>query len=121
MSDDRLLLVLSTCPSAEAETLAENLIAGKLAACVNITAVKSVYFWKNELIRENESLLIIKTTELLYPNLAARLKEIHPYEVPEIVAIRPDSTWPDYLQWVAEQTRRDKSSEESGKDNSCAQ
>ncbi len=104
MQPDDLLIVFVTCPPDQAAGIADLLVIEKLAACVNIFPVNSVYFWKNEIQHDNESLLIIKTITRAYDELAVRLKEIHPYEVPEIVAVKASEVDDTYLKWVETQT-----------------
>jgi periplasmic divalent cation tolerance protein len=105
MQTNEMLIVLVTCPPDQATCLADLIIIEKLAACVNIMPINSVYSWENEIKHDDEKLLIIKTTTGAYPKLETRLTEIHPYNVPEIVAIKAESVWDGYLKWVIEQTR----------------
>lgn len=94
-------LVLSTCPADHAQSLADAMVTEGLAACVNILpGLRSVYQWQGELCRETESLLLIKTTADAYPRLEARLAQLHPYEMPEIVAVSVESGLAGYLDWV---------------------
>jgi len=104
MTDIRLLL--STIDSAEqAGEIAETLVIERLAACVNILpAITSVYRWKNQIHRDPELLLIIKTGADSVDRLINRLRELHPYEVPEIIALPIEAGLPAYLDWVREQT-----------------
>jgi periplasmic divalent cation tolerance protein len=104
MQPEDLLIVFVTCPPERAAGIADLLVIEKLAACVNIFPVNSVYFWKNEIQHDNESLLIIKTTTRAYDELANRLKELHPYEVPEIVAVKVSDADEPYLKWIEMQT-----------------
>lgn len=104
MQSDELLIVFVTCPPDKAAGIADTLVIEKLAACVNIFPINSVYFWKNEIKHDNESLLIIKTTFRVYEELTVRIKELHPYEVPEIVAINVADVDESYLKWVEKQT-----------------
>jgi periplasmic divalent cation tolerance protein len=100
---DRFQLVLTTAGSDEqAEMLARALVDGRLAACVSIVHnVCSVYRWQDEVRREEEKLLLIKTASELVPELSARIRELHTYEVPEILAIPIGDGDPDYLAWLA--------------------
>lgn len=104
MSDESAVrLVLSTCPADHAQTLAETLVTEGLAACVNIVpGLRSVYRWQGELCCDAESILLLKTTVDGYPQLQARLAELHPYEVPEIIAVPVESGLEGYLSWVRE-------------------
>lgn len=96
-------LVLTTLPSpAEAERLATQLVDEGLAACVNIVpGLVSIYRWQDAVQRDAELLLVLKTTEAGYPGLEARLRELHPYQVPEILALTPSAGLPAYLGWLA--------------------
>lgn len=98
-----LLVVLCTCPPEAAERLATTLVENRLAACVNITGpVQSVYHWKGELQKEEERLLVIKTTPARWPALEQKLAQAHPYEVPEIIALPVHQGAENYLRWVEE-------------------
>jgi len=96
------LLILCTCPPDKAAELAQFLVETHLAACVNILPeVRSVYRWEGKVCNEAESLLLIKTEQVVYLELERRLRERHPYEIPEIVAIPIERGLPDYLQWIS--------------------
>ena len=101
------LLVLTNLPDrAAAERLGDLLIAGKLAACVNILApCRSVYRWKGAVQHDEEHPMLIKTTAERYPALEKALREGHPYELPEIIAVPVERGLPDYLAWVAAETK----------------
>ena len=86
---------------------ATHLVEERLAACVNVVPkVTSVYWWQGRVERDDEALLIIKTRAALVPVLTEAIKNVHPYEVPEVIALplSPGEGNPDYLQWLAEQT-----------------
>jgi periplasmic divalent cation tolerance protein len=102
MSD--YLLVYCTCPdTVVAEGIAETLVAERLAACVNIVpGLTSVYRWQGAVERAAEGLLLIKTTTGRYPVLEERLRALHPYELPEIVAVSLVRGLPAYLDWLNE-------------------
>jgi len=91
-----------TCPDlASAESLAESLIEGGLAACVNILpGLTSIYRWQGTLTKEAEVLLLIKTTEARVPELAAHIQERHPYDVPEVLFHPIVAGLDSYLEWV---------------------
>ena len=97
-----VLLALCTCPDQSvANRIADTLVNEGLAACINqIAGVKSVYLWKGGLEHDSEILLLIKTTGSRFDALAARLLQLHPYELPEIIATPIDRGLPEYLQWV---------------------
>ena len=102
--DKEYFLVLCTCPEGEAaRELANRLVEERLAACVNILpGLTSVYPWEGAIETSRESLLLIKTAKAVYPLLEARLRELHPYELPEIVAVPIERGLPDYLQWIGQ-------------------
>ena len=95
-------LVLCTVPDPEtAEALAGSLVAEQLAACVNIIAgIRSIYRWDGDVESADECLLLIKTNTKIYKRLQDRLQSQHPYELPEIIAVRLDDGLPDYLEWI---------------------
>lgn len=103
-----LRVVLCNAPPADADRIAEALVRERLAACVNIVpAVRSVYEWKGEVERETESAMLIKTVASRVDALTARLVALHPYELPEVIAlpVGEGEGNPAYHAWVAAQTR----------------
>ena len=103
LSGMTVLICLTTCPDrATAERLAERLVSERLAACVSVLpGMRSTYRWRGQLERVDEALLLIKTTRDRYPALQARLPALHPYELPELVAVEACDGLPAYLDWVA--------------------
>ena len=101
---EETLVILTTWPSVEsAREAARILIEARLAACANIIpGVESIYRWKDAIETSAETLVIFKATMGSYPRFEARLKELHPYEVPEVVALRPSDGLPAYMRWVEE-------------------
>jgi len=99
---DNVLLCYCTCPDvASAQKLADALVGERLAACVNrIPAVASTYRWKGEVVTDHEELLLIKTTAAQLPALKERLLALHPYELPELVAVPVVDGHRPYLDWV---------------------
>ncbi|QSB02608.1 divalent-cation tolerance protein CutA [Methylomonas sp. EFPC1] len=95
-------LILCTCPDLEvADKLAGTLITQKLAACVNILpGVRSVYEWQGEIETAQEHLLLIKSHQDRYAAIEATLKSLHPYQLPEIIAVAIASGSLDYLKWI---------------------
>ena len=95
------LVVLVTLPPERAQELARTLVTERLAGCVNILpGVQSIYRWEGEVAEDPESLLLIKTVGEQYPALEARIKSLHPYEVPEIVAVPFDRASPEFQSWL---------------------
>jgi periplasmic divalent cation tolerance protein len=99
-------LVLTTLPNAEiAGALARSLVESGLAACVNILApCRSIYRWQGDVHEDGEVPLFIKTTAKLYPAVEAYIHQHHPYDLPEIIALKITAGLPDYLRWVADMT-----------------
>jgi periplasmic divalent cation tolerance protein len=90
---------------AAAERLASLLIEKQLAACINILApCRSVYRWKGAVQHDDEHPMLIKTTAERYAALEQALRDGHPYEVPEIIAVQIERGLPAYLDWVAAET-----------------
>jgi periplasmic divalent cation tolerance protein len=101
MSAD-LQIVLCTTPDREtAEMIASTLVAEQLAACVNILpGVTSFYRWEGAVEQNEELLLIIKTSQSVWPMLVAQIQALHPYELPEIVAVPITTGEAEYIQWL---------------------
>jgi periplasmic divalent cation tolerance protein len=97
-----VLVALTTCPDAEtAQQIATALVQERLAACVNqISSVRSTYIWKGELQHDQEVMLIIKTSTAQLATVESRLKALHPYEVPELIAVPVCAGSQSYLDWV---------------------
>ena len=101
------LLVLTNLPDrAAAERLADTLIEKRVAACVNILApCRSVYRWKGAVQHDEEHPMLIKTAAERYPDLEAAIRAAHPYELPEVIAVPISHGLPDYICWIAAETR----------------
>lgn len=101
------LICLSTCPDrAAAERIADALVEERLAACVNIVpGLTSVYRWQDQIRRDEELLLVIKTHSDRLDALRQRIDELHPYELPELIAVEAADGLPAYLDWVRAETR----------------
>jgi periplasmic divalent cation tolerance protein len=104
-----VLLVLTNCPDADtAGRLRRELVKARLAACVNqFGSVQSTYRWQGAIEEASEVTLLIKTTRDRYAALEAELRRLHPYSVPEIIAIAVERGSSDYLTWVRAETRAD--------------
>ena len=96
------MVVFVTCESREdAEEIAEKVVGERLAACVNVLpGVRSCYVWEGKLTWSEEVLLLLKTTRAGFDALKERVRELHRYEVPEIVGLRVESGLEKYLDWV---------------------
>ena len=98
----QVVVVLVTCPSpAVARRLARRLVADRVAACVNLVpSVESTFRWQGKIERCRETLLIIKTTAAGFERLRRAILRLHPYDVPEIIALPVVAGHPPYLRWV---------------------
>jgi len=97
------LIILSTCKDfEEAKNISLTLLNKKLAACINIFPIHSFYFWKGKIEESKEQLLIIKTTLELKQEVEKCIKEIHSYEIPEILALKIEFGSKEYLKWLEE-------------------
>ncbi len=106
---DEAILVIVTCGSGpEAEKLAKQLLEERLVACVNIAGrIRSLFRWKGAVARESESLLLMKTRRALFDPLCQRVRELHSYEVPEVIAFPVMAGNPEYLEWISQSTQQD--------------
>jgi periplasmic divalent cation tolerance protein len=104
----QVLLVVTTLPDrATAERIAAALVTARVAACVNVLAeCTSVYRWQGKVEHAGEVPMLIKTTQDAYARLQETLQALHPYDVPEIVALPVTAGLPPYLDWVAQETRK---------------
>ena len=102
------LLALCACPDVDvADRIALALVEERLAACVNrIGGVASTYRWKGAVHRDDEVLLLIKTTRARFDALRERIVFLHPYELPEVIAVDIALGLPAYLEWIASETTR---------------
>jgi periplasmic divalent cation tolerance protein len=103
---DQFIIVLTTYPlDKDADSLAATLVEERLAACVNILPpMRSVYRWKDAVERADERQIVIKTTKARVAALEARIRTLHPYDVPEFVVLPIESGSADYLSWLAANT-----------------
>lgn len=108
-----VLIVYCTCPDADsAARIARTLVEERLAACVNqLAGATSTYRWQGRIEQASEILLLIKTTAERLPALQQRLPQLHPYELPELIAVEAAGGLPAYLDWVAAETRPDERNE----------
>ena len=98
----RYQIILCTCPDKDtAEKIARLLVNSKLAACVNILpGLTSIYLWQEQIESAQENLLLIKANKTVYQAIETTIKEHHPYELPEIIAVAIESGLPEYLHWI---------------------
>lgn len=99
------IVIISTYPDKKSISKVANIVVkGKLAACVNYTKINSVYNWKGKIEDTTEFLALFKTTEKAKQKLKKEIAISHPYEVPEIVELQMDDINPSYLKWLTEST-----------------
>jgi periplasmic divalent cation tolerance protein len=105
---EEVLLVLSTFPDVEtARRISRQLVEERCAACANILPqVESIYWWEEKVESGDETLALFKTSADRYEALEATLRQLHPYEVPEIIALPLEAGLPAYLEWVARNCTR---------------
>ncbi len=103
MAED-VVVVLVTCATMEDATrIARHVVEGRQAACVNIVPqIRSIYRWEGAVQDEAEQLLLIKTTREMFEALSTAVREVHPYSVPEVVALPVTDGYDGYLRWVQE-------------------
>ncbi len=104
------VVVFCTAPPDSSGRLARLIVEERLAACVNISQVRSTFLWEGEVNEEAEDLLIIKTEKLKVEGLAARVREVHPYELPEIIVLPIVGGDEGYLDWISEAVRKTSAS-----------
>ena len=98
---DALIVFVSVPSRADGERIAEALVGEQLAACVNVIGpIRSIYRWQGEICRDDEHLLLIKTTRARYAALEARVKALHSYDLPEVVALPIEMGSAAYLDWI---------------------
>lgn len=104
---EEVLLVLSTFPDVEtARRISRQLVEERCAACANLLpAVDSLYWWEGKVESGNETLVFFKTSADRYEALETTLRQLHPYEVPEIIALPLAAGLPEYLEWIAKSCR----------------
>ena len=101
-----IVIFVTVSNSAEAENIAKHLLKHKKAACVNVVpTINSSFWWKGKIDSEQESLLIIKTVASALQEVITLVKEVHSYEVPEIIALPIIGGNDDYLRWISDEVK----------------
>lgn len=101
---ESIVVLVTAPPDGPATQLARQLVEERLAACVNLVGpIRSIYRWDGAVCDDAEQLLVIKTRRALFERLAARVVELHPYDVPEVIALPIDAGLPAYLGWIGAQ------------------
>jgi|WetSurMetagenome_2_1015567.scaffolds.fasta_scaffold100231_3 periplasmic divalent cation tolerance protein len=116
MNHSLILVYITVKDKNQARAIGKALVREKYAACANIIdRINSFYFWEGSLCDDNEAALIVKTRKSLLDRLIKRVKELHTYSVPCIVALPIVGGNPDFLKWVQKETERNRKSERENK------
>ncbi|HAX74931.1 MAG TPA: divalent-cation tolerance protein CutA [Cyanobacteria bacterium UBA11372] len=99
------VVMVTAASRDEAEAIAQNLVASKLAACVSIMPIRSIYTWQGQVHNEEEWQLLIKTDLALFETLEAKIRQLHSYELPEIIALPIVTASAPYLAWISQQVK----------------
>jgi len=105
MSTPYVVVSTTVASNEDAREIAEKVLGERLAACVQMLAISSLYTWKGAIAHENEVLLLLKTRAELYPELERLIVSVHKYETPEIVMLPVSQGLPGYLGWIDDVTR----------------
>ena len=104
------VIYITAKDAEEARRIARKLVEERLAACANIIEkVSSIYWWRGEIVEDEEAFIIVKTLKEKVPAIVKRVKEIHSYQVPEIIALEITEGSEDYLRWLREEVGEQKS------------
>ena len=102
------VVILSTASRENAEAIARTLVDEHLAACVNMMEVRSFYNWQGEFCDDCEVLMVIKTMESRKTVVLNKIRELHTYELPEMIVLPVTGGFPPYLAWIDDETRKDQ-------------
>ncbi len=100
-----IVVIFCTIPACESEAMARALLERRLVACVNVAPVHSYYQWKGEFCSDPEHLLILKTRKSMADEVIIAIKQLHSYDVPEIIAVPVIAGYAPYLAWVHAETK----------------
>jgi periplasmic divalent cation tolerance protein len=104
---DKACVVITTAPNQEqAKTMARSVLEARLAACAQIQAIQSLYWWDGKIAEDDEHLIMFKTTVDRYSEIERVILSVHPYETPEIIQLPVEAGYAKYLSWIARETRR---------------
>lgn len=103
--EDKYIVIMTSCSDKETKKkIIDKLLSEKLAACIQVSDIKSYYTWKGKVENSDEFLLLIKTRKSLFPKAKASIKENHNYDTPEIISLDIEEGHRDYFQWINEVT-----------------
>jgi len=106
MQNEYSIIITTAANKESAREIANLLVERRLAACAQMLPIESLYLWQDKICEESETMLFIKSKTALFDEIKAAIKEIHPYEVPEIIQVPITDGLPDYLKWINDNTRR---------------
>ncbi|SPP65036.1 divalent-cation tolerance protein CutA [Nitrospira lenta] len=99
-----IIIFVTVHDQKEGRRISKEILTSRLAACVNIIpGIQSMYQWKGKIVQEKEAMLVLKTTRSRYRKLEQKIKQLHSYEVPEVIAIPLICGSPQYIEWVAKE------------------
>ena len=99
-------IAISTFANSEqAQAIIDQILTEKLAACIQVMDIKSHYMWQGDVCHDDEVLVLFKTSWIMYEQLERRIKELHAYDTPEIIAIDIEKGFKGYLEWIDEVTK----------------
>ncbi|MCW3977891.1 MAG: divalent-cation tolerance protein CutA [Candidatus Bathyarchaeota archaeon] len=102
-----IIVLMTTASREEAEKITHNLLKQKWIACANIVGpVSSLFWWKDKISQDNEFLVLMKTSSNLFEKLATAIKQMHSYEVPEIIAVHITKGEQSYMDWLGSSLRK---------------
>ena len=105
---EKIVVMITTGSEEEGVKIAEALLEERLIACANLIAgIRSLYRWKGQVCDDREILLLCKTERKLFSRLSNKVKSVHSYEVPEIIALSLVEGWQPYLEWIEQETASD--------------
>jgi len=100
-----IIVMVATANQEEAAKIADQVVQGRLAACAStIPTIQSTYWWDGKVMKDQESLVLMKTTSDKFPSLQETIQKLHSYKVPEIVALPVSGGFLPYLEWVRQET-----------------
>ncbi|MCL2312077.1 MAG: divalent-cation tolerance protein CutA [Firmicutes bacterium] len=100
MKNEYSIIITTVSNKKSAKVIAELLIQKRLAACVQMFPIESIYFWKEKICEDNEIILLIKSKSILFDKISATIKEKHEYETPEIIQVPVTAGLSSYLNWI---------------------
>ena len=96
---------ITTKDEEEAKKIGKTLVEERLAACINIHPIKSIFWWEGKIVEDSEAAMFVKTKAELVDEVIRRVKELHSYEVPCIVSLPIEKGHPEYLKWIDQSTK----------------